>query len=82
MPVTPQDQEFSTTARPTSRAYVAPGGGSAAAPASSVARATVPGSSTPIPTEKVTEPKAAGAFAKYLPLAIGAAVLFYFLRRK
>jgi hypothetical protein len=82
MPVTPDDQEYSTTSRPKARVYVSPSGAPATPPASAAVRAAVPGSSSAIPTEKTSEPKPAGGFGKYLPIAIGAAVLFYLLRRK
>jgi hypothetical protein len=82
MPVTPDDQEYSTTSRPRARVYVSPSGAPATPPASAAVRAAIPGSSNAIPTEKTSAPKPENKLGKYLPLAIGAAVLFYILRRK
>jgi hypothetical protein len=82
MPVTPDDQEYSTTSRPKARVYVSPSGAPATPPASAAVRAAVPGSSNAIPTEKTSALKPGAKLGKYLPIAIGAAVLFYILRRK
>jgi len=82
MPVVRQDEETSTTSRPTGRTYIAPGGGAAQAPASSVVRAAVPGSSAAIPTEKQPTPGKGPGLGKYLPWIAGAYVLFLVLGRR
>jgi hypothetical protein len=83
MPVTPDDQEYSTTSRPKARTYVSPSGAPATPPASQIIRSTIPGSGSGadnVLTPKTTTPKE--KVASYLPYLAGAALLFLFLRRR
>jgi len=82
MPVTPDDQEFSTTTRPVVRASTTQSG-AMRPPASQIIRSTIPGSSSGadnVLTPKTTTPKE--KVASYLPYLAGAALLFLFLRRR
>jgi len=80
MPVTPDDQEFSTTTRPSASASQS---GTQRQPASQIIRSTIPGSGSGadnVLTPKTTTPKE--KVASYLPYLAGAALLFLFLRRR
>jgi hypothetical protein len=82
MPVTPDDQEYSTTTRPVVRASTTQSG-AMRPPASQIIRSTIPGSSAgadKVLTPKTTTPKE--KVASYLPYLAGAALLFLFLRRR
>lgn len=80
MPVTPDDQEYSTTTRPVVRASTTQSG-AMRPPASQIIRSTIPGSgSDNVLTPKTTTPKE--KVASYLPYLAGAALLFLFLRRR
>lgn len=84
MPVTPDDQEFSTTTRPVVRASTTQSG-AMRPPASEIIRSTIPGSSSGadnVLTPKTTTTTPNEKITRYLPYLAGAALLFLFLRRR
>lgn len=77
MPIVRQDAETSTTSRPKVVTYTSSTGQKVQAPASAVVKQTPAGDI--VVTEKTTVAK---SVMKYAPFLAGAALLFYFLRRK
>jgi len=77
MPQVNIDAETSTTSRPKVVTYTSSTGQKVQAPASAVVKQTPAGDI--VVTEKTTVTK---AVMKYAPFLAGAAILFYFLRRK
>lgn len=77
MPVVRQDADQSTTSRPKVVTYTSSTGQKVQAPASAIIRQE-PSGGLVVP-EKTTPTK---AIMKYAPFLAGAAILFYFLRRK
>ena len=77
MPQVNIDAETSTTSRPKVNTYTTSTGQVVQAPASAIVSQTPEG--TIVVTETTTPAKTA---MKYAPFLVGAAILFYFLRRK
>jgi hypothetical protein len=77
MPVVKQDADQSTTSRPKVVTYTSSTGQNIQAPASAIVKQTPAG--TIVVTETTTPAK---TVMKYAPFLAGAAILFYFLRRK
>jgi hypothetical protein len=77
MPQVNIDAETSTTSRPKVVTYTSSTGQKVQAPASAVVKQTPAGDI--VVTEKTTVTK---SVMKYAPFLAGAAILFYFLRRK
>ena len=77
MPQVDIDAETSTTSRPKVVTYTSSTGQTVQAPASAIVKQTPAGDI--VVTEKTTPTK---AIMKYAPFLAGAAILFYFLRRK
>ncbi len=77
MPQVNIDAETSTTSRPKVVTYTSSTGQKVQAPASAIVKQTPAG--TIVVTEKTTVTK---SVMKYAPFLAGAAILFYFLRRK
>ena len=77
MPQVNIDAETSTTSRPKVVTYTSSTGQKVQAPASAIVKQTPAGDI--VVTEKTTVTK---AVMKYAPFLAGAAILFYFLRRK
>ena len=77
MPVVRQDADQSTTSRPKVVTYTSSTGQKVQAPASAIVKQTPSGDI--VVTEKTTVTK---SVMKYAPFLYGAAILFYFLRRK
>ena len=77
MPQVDIDAETSTTSRPKVVTYTSSTGQKVQAPASAIVKQTPAGDI--VVTEKTTVTK---SVIKYAPFLAGAAILFYFLRRK
>ena len=77
MPVVRQDADQSTTSRPKVVTYTSSTGQKVQAPASAIVSQTPAG--TIVVTETTTPAK---TVMKYAPFLAGAALLFFFLRRK
>ena len=77
MPQVDIDAETSTTSRPKVNTYTSSTGQTVQAPASAIVSETPGG--TIVVTETTTPAK---TVMKYAPFLAGAAILFYFLRRK
>ena len=77
MPQVDIDAETSTTSRPKVVTYTSSTGQKVQAPASAIVKQTPSGDI--VVTEKTTVTK---SVMKYAPFLYGAAILFYFLRRK
>ena len=77
MPQVNIDAETSTTSRPKVVTYTSSTGQKVQAPASAIVKQTPAGDI--VVTEKTTVTK---SVIKYAPFLAGAAILFYFLRRK
>ena len=77
MPQVDIDAETSTTSRPKVVTYTSSTGQNIQAPASAIVKQTPAGDI--VVTEKTTVTK---SVMKYAPFLAGAAILFYFLRRK
>ena len=77
MPQVDIDAETSTTSRPQVVTYTSSTGQTVQAPASAIVSETPTG--TIVVTENTTPAK---TVMKYAPFLVGAAILFYFLRRK
>ena len=77
MPQVDIDAETSTTSRPQVVTYTSSTGQKVQAPASAIVSETPAG--TIVVTENTTPAK---TVMKYAPFLVGAAILFYFLRRK